>query len=120
MAEIKIDDLASEIARELAEYTEEIQEEVEKATNKVTRDLVKELKQTSPILTGSYAEGWTRKAFRDGTVVHNRTDYQLTHLLEYGHAKQGGGRVPAIVHIRPAEEKAIKKFTERVEGVIRR
>lgn len=120
MAEIKIDNLAKEIARELAAYTEEIQEEVEKATNKVTRDLVKDLKQTSPVLTGSYAEGWTRKTFRDSTVVHNRTDYQLTHLLEYGHAKQGGGRVSARVHIRPAEEKAVKTFMDRVEGVIKR
>jgi hypothetical protein len=120
VANIKIDDLAAEIARELGEYTEEIQEEVEDATNKVTRDLVKELKQNSPRQTGSYAEGWTRTKFREGTVVHNKTDYQLTHLLEHGHAKKGGGRVAARVHIRPAEEKAVKTFTERVEGVIKR
>ena len=120
MANIGIDDLAAEIARELKEYTEEIDVEVQKATNKVTKELVDELKTTSPKLTGEYAEGWTRKKFRNGTVVHNRTNYQLTHLLEYGHAKEGGGRVPAKVHIRPAEEKAVNKFMEHVEGVIKR
>jgi hypothetical protein len=52
-------------------------------------------------------------------VVHNATHYQLTHLLEHGHAKRGGGRVPGIPHIRLVEEEAIKEYTEAVERVIR-
>ncbi|MED3070383.1 HK97 gp10 family phage protein, partial [Bacillus thuringiensis] len=39
-------------------------------------------------------------------------------LLEKGHAKANGGRVPAKVHIAPVEEHAIHDFVERVERAI--
>lgn len=117
---INIEDLAKEIARELAEYTEEIEEEVIKATDDVTKEAIKDLRTTSAHddVSGDYREGWTRKKFRDSTVVYNKK-HQITHLLEKGHVKRGGGRVPARVHMAPVEEKAVKKFTERIEGAIK-
>jgi hypothetical protein len=119
VANIKIDDIGQAIAKELEQYAEYLEAGLEEAQENVTKDLVKDLKRNSPEDTGSYAKGWIRKKFRTGTVVHNRTDYQLTHLLEHGHAKADGGRVEGIPHIRPAEEKAIKDFVERVEGAIK-
>lgn len=116
---VKVNDLTKEIARALQEYSTEVEEGLEEAKVEVAKDTVKRLKQTSPKKTGDYRKGWARKKVGTAQVVHNRTDYQLTHLLEYGHAKRGGGRVAGIPHIAPVEEKAIDEYVKRVEKVIR-
>ncbi|MCI0766059.1 HK97 gp10 family phage protein [Bacillus sp. TL12] len=114
-----MNDFASEIARELQRYANVIEEGIEVAKVEVSDNLVSELKQKSPKLTGSYRKGWRSTKQGNKIIVHNATRYQLTHLLEKGHAKKGGGRVPAKVHIAPAEEHAINDFLARVEGAIR-
>ncbi|MFA2810171.1 HK97 gp10 family phage protein [Bacillus mycoides] len=117
-----IDDLSSEIARELQRYANVVEEDMEAAKEKAANDLVNELKQKSPRSkrenSGEYAKGWRKKKEGNAIIVHNALKPQLTHLLEKGHAKVGGGRVPAKVHIAPAEEKAINDFTELVERAI--
>lgn len=112
-------DLAKEIAKVLQEYTNEVTEGLEKAKEEVAKEAVKELKKTSPKLTGDYAKGWRTKRIGTAQVVHNATNYQLTHLLEHGHAKREGGRVAGIPHIEPAEQRAIDEYTKQVEKVIR-
>jgi len=114
-----MDDISKEIANALAEYTDEVTEGIEEAKKDVSKTTVKKLKVKSPELTGDYAKGWRAKKVGSNYVVYNKTDYQLTHLLEYGHALREGGRVRAIPHIRPAEEEAIEEYVERVERVIR-
>ena len=52
-------------------------------------------------------------------VVHSKNRYQLTHLLENGHAKRGGGRVREIPHIGPAEEIGIRELEERIERALK-
>lgn len=80
------------------------------------------LRVTSPKKTGAYARGWTMERIKDplreGYRVKNSTEYQLTHLLEKGHAKVNGGRVRAIPHIRPVEEKGIQTFLEMIKSRI--
>ncbi|MBJ8027760.1 HK97 gp10 family phage protein [Bacillus cereus group sp. N21] len=114
-----IDSLANEIARELQRYSNVIEEDIEKAADEVSDDLVDDLQQKSPKKTGAYRKGWRKKKEGNKYIVHNKTRYQLTHLLEKGHAKKGGGRVAAKVHIAPAEERAVNDFIDRVEGAIR-
>jgi len=95
MAEIKIKNLAYEISKALEEYTTEVEEKLDDVKKEVANETVKLLKQTSPKKTGDYARGWARKRVGTAEVVHNRTDYQLTHLLEYGHAtKTEDGQKP--------------------------
>lgn len=112
-------DLSKEISKALSEYTQEVTEELEEAKKDVAKETVRILKKTSPKHTGDYARGWSQKQVGGVRVVFNRTNYQLTHLLEKGHAKRGGGRVSGTPHIEPAEEKAINEFVDRVEKVIR-
>ncbi|MGH0685822.1 HK97 gp10 family phage protein [Bacillus mycoides] len=114
-----INDFANDITRELQRYANVVEEDLEVAKEEVADNLVQELKQESPKKTGKYSKGWRKKKDGNAIIVHNALKPQLTHLLEKGHAKAGGGRVPpAKVHIAPAEEKAINEFTELVERAI--
>lgn len=114
-----IADLSKEIAKQVATYSASVEKKVRQAENKVSREAVAELKQKSPKDTGSYASGWSVTRLDGRVLIRNKTDGQLTHLLEFGHVKAGGGRVPARVHIRPVEEKAIAQFTVLVEKAIK-
>ena len=115
-----IEGLSDAIVKALAEYTDEVEKGLEIEKKTVAEKAVQALKATSPKgATGDYAKGWTTSNIKGKQVVHNKTDYQLTHLLEYGHAKRNGGRVAAKPHIRPVEEEVIKDFTEGVEKVIK-
>lgn len=115
-----IDSLAAEIARELQRYTNLVEEDMEVAKEDVSDELVSTLKTSSNTKkTGSYNKGWRAKKVKNKIIVHNKTNYQLTHLLEKGHVKRGGGRVAPRVHIRPAEQRAIENFLEKVEQAIR-
>lgn len=123
MAKCKIKGISNEITKILQEYSDEVSENLEMAKEVTAKETVKELKKTSPKRKGKgggkYAKGWKVSDIRGKKVIHNKK-YQLTHLLEHGHAKINGGRVAARVHIRPAEEKAIKNYIERVERAIKK
>ena len=126
MANISVDQLAAEIARGLAEYSQDVVEKVNVSSEKVGKAAVKKLKQTSPKRYGNYAKSWAMKTEPEVGQPHKRIvhvkapHYRLTHLLEYGHAKRGGGRVEGKPHIRPAEEMVIQEFVVEVEEAIER
>ena len=52
-------------------------------------------------------------------TVYSKNRYQLAHLLEFGHAKRGGGRVAGKSHIAPAEEKGVRQLEEEIERSLR-
>jgi hypothetical protein len=89
----------------------------------------KELRTASPKKTGRYAKGWAVNGESEKTrlsgqarsvVVYNRTDYQLTHLLEHGHALRQGGRAKAIPHIEPVARRTGERFVKAVKAEIER
>jgi hypothetical protein len=130
MANVSIDQLAAEIAKGLAEYSQDVVEKVNVSSEKVGKAAVKQLKKTSPRrpppVGGKYAKSWAMKTEPEVGQPHKRIvhvkapHYRLAHLLEYGHAKVGGGRVEGRPHIRPAEEQVIKDFVSEVEEAIKR
>ena len=111
-------DITSQILQALRGYTDDVREEVDKAAEEVSKQTADQLKSTSPKKTGKYASSWTTKKVGKKWVVHNKKHYRLTHLIEKGHAKVNGGRVPGRAHIRPAEQEAIREFVDRVERAV--
>ncbi|PEU33203.1 hypothetical protein CN387_31260 [Bacillus cereus] len=98
-------------------YANVVEEELLTAQEEVADVAVEKLKKGSPKKTGAYRKGWRKKKEGNGVIVHNIKG-QLTHLLENGHAKAGGGRVPAQVHIRPVEEYVINEVPRRIERAL--
>jgi len=124
MSNISVDQLANEIAKGLAEYTKDIIEGIDEASERIAKNAVKELKAESPKKTGEYAKGWVKKTEKkfgetNSHIIYNKNKPGLTHLLEHGHAKRGGGRVQGKPHIRPVEDQVINEFTAEVEKVVK-
>lgn len=108
----------------LGEYSKELDDTLYEEAQKIAKDGVQELKNTSPVNKkttanrGRYRRGWRMEIERGfGTVeatIHNKTDYQLTHLLEKPHLTRSGGVTTPQVHIAPVEEKCIKEFETKI------
>lgn len=126
--------LAKTINEELQSIGVAVDDEMQEVFDQVGKEAVKKLKATSPVNpkgkhSGRYAKGWTYekgKKYRGKSVgvVRNRTDPQLTHLLEYGHPLVRNGKVIGNVqakeHIRPVAdwvaEEVEKRLTNKLSG----
>lgn len=118
-------DLTNAVMQALTQYSDDVLKQTKVIIKEETDDLVQKLKNTSPKRkgSGSYAKGWTSKLNYENNLsasytVYNKTDYQLTHLLEFGHANRDGSRTEGIPHIAPAEEDTIQKITKRIEKAV--
>lgn len=115
----KTESVSAQMKEVLDEVNEDVKNSTKRNINSVSKESVAKLKNTSPRKTGSYAKGWgTKKQGEMDVVVHNRTDYQLTHLLENGHVirnKKGTyGRTHPVKHIAPVEEWAVDELPRRI------
>jgi len=121
---IKAEDIAVELTEAVKDYTEEVSKAIDKEVSSTATKMKREIKDNSPVDSGDYRDGWSRKTSRrDGETVvtiYNKDKPSLTHLLEFGHAKAGGeGRVKAYKHIGPAEKKYISIYDKRIEEIIK-
>lgn len=107
----------------LNEYSNDIQEAITNEAQIIAKQGVSDLKNTSPKRTGKYARGWRVKTEKGKgyieCIIHNATDYQLTHLLEKPHLKRNGGFTTPKPHIKPVEEKVVKEYELNVENIIK-
>lgn len=122
---ISIDQLAAEITSAVQEYTEDVTLGIEKEIDSTSKEMVTKVKASSAFkdITGDYRKGWTRKKVVEGGevtyIIYNKNKPSITHLLEKGHAKRGGGRVSAKPHIRPTYDKLIPQMEKNIEKIIR-
>ena len=121
---IQIDQFASAVQDILKDYTQEVTDITKEVTLETGKRDVKQIKETAPRSKGKtggkYAKSWRVKTVLETstkleTVVHSPTRYMLAHLLEFGHAKRGGGRVRAIPHLEPAEQAGIEYMEKELE-----
>lgn len=119
---VNINNFADAIITEMAKYKDICNEDIKEAVNETTQEIKKELKSASGLTEWTdYNKGWTSKALIKNSnvtknVIYNKTHYQLTHLLEKGHAKVNGGRTRAFPHIAPAEENAGELLEAKIKA----
>lgn len=99
----------------LDDYTQIVWENVDEATEKVAKKTRLAVANGSKQFderwgTGKYSGGWrvTKEENARGWfvtyIVHNKRKPTQTHLLEYGHELNTGGRAKAYPHIEPVAE----------------
>ena len=127
---VKVDNLTKAILTELENFQNVTEEACEKGVTKTAKEAVKSLRNAHPAGSGKYGSwdeynrGWkvmqtkTDKRYHKKATIHNETDYQLTHLLEKGHALVGGGRARAFPHIAPVAEKCEEELLKTIKKYI--
>jgi hypothetical protein len=125
MVRIGGEDAARAIVTAMRDYTEEVSEAIRQEVDDASKDIKGGIETRSPRRTGKYRKGWkiTKRDTQGVTsriVHHSVPGYRLVHLLEHGHAKQGGGRVRAIPHVKPAADPRIEQMVENIKRIIER
>ena len=121
---VSTDALADTVMEYLDEYADVSTEGMKKAVRKAGNTVKKEISANAPKDTGAYGKSWSVKNTKETSkslevTVYSRNRYQLAHLLEFGHAKRGGGRVAGKSHIAPAEESGIRQLESEIERSLR-
>ena len=110
----------------LANYGTFVAEALTDSIEEVSKEACKKLKQESAANFGGgkYSQGWMvtkeKKRLNVVATVHGKKPtYSLAHLLENGHAKRGGGRTAARVHIAPvnawAQDEVVDRMVSKLE-----
>lgn len=121
---VRIYELAEAIMEGLTEYADLAAEDVKGAVKRAGSAVRKDIADHAPKRTGAYAKSWAVKNTKETAnslevTVYSRNRYWLAHLLEFGHAKRGGGRVSGKAHIAPAEASAVRVFEQEIDKALR-
>ena len=122
---IDLDDFARTITDAVREYTEDVSEAIGNEVLSTADKVLREVKSLARKRSGEYARTFvkTDKSLASHGyrkyVVWNKKHYRRVHLLEFGHAKVGGGRVQAYPHMRPAHDKYADQMVDNIKEIIR-
>ena len=122
-------DVSKAIGAMIVTYGDDVNEVVDDAMKTVAEEAEESLRKISTFSqkgnpTGEYSKDWDLliepvKRYSRRFVVYNVDHYQLTHLLESGHAKylwgkETGGKVQGYEHIKPINDKAQDRIIEEI------
>lgn len=126
---ISVDGLAASVMEGLNGFRDEVNIDMKAAVEATGKAVQSQIKASAPRSagrkrSGKYAKSWrTKKTAETATkleVTVYAGEYSLAHLLEYGHAKRGGGRTKAQPHIEPAEKNGIALLEAEIERSLKR
>lgn len=124
--------LAKTINEELMQVGVAVSEDMQEVFDEVGKEAVKRLREKSPVNekgkhSGRYRKGWVYESGKTTYnnqkkikgVVRNKTDPQLTHILEYGHPLIRNGKKVGEVypkeHIGPVAIWCADQIDKRLE-----
>lgn len=138
-----IEQIPEAILGDLKKYTEEKSKKIAEAVKECTEMAFEDIQNDSPVRKkiqksgvvlvrgeakenyqpGSYKKGWMTftKSYEKGRVqgyVRNKTNYQITHLLERGHKARNGSNVAPIPHIVDNQNKAREELDRMIEEIL--
>ena len=123
---VKAGNLSAVLIDSLKKWADITEEAAAAGARDTAKELLPDLQNAKPAGAGfyrswdKYNSGWTytltvkKGKTRVSYVLHNEKEYQLTHLLEFGHALRQGGRAEAFPHIAPVAEKAEHLLYENI------
>lgn len=121
---VTIDQLSATITKQLTEYNEAVAKGTKQEAKKSMQQLVRQTKATAPRKRPKYYKAISSKAeFENASGVTyvwyvKGSEYRLSHLLEYGHAKRNGGRTKAYHFIQAATDPILASYTAAVERIL--
>lgn len=139
---MEIDMLPEAIVEDIKKYTEDKAKKISEAVKDCTEIAYKGISNDSPVRklpedkvvyvhgeakanyqSGSYKKGWVTfaKTYDRGRAqgyVRNKTNYQLTHLLERGHKSRDGSFTKAIPHIVDNQNRARQELDRMIEEIL--
>lgn len=125
MAGIQIGQLADAISKELTLYSEAVTKGIKEVVDDVSEELLQNTRADAPEESGKYKRAISVKTVYESPTERRKQWYvkaprhTLPHLLEKPHKTRNGGTSRAFPHIKQNEEKAVKDFESKVEGVIK-
>lgn len=120
-------DIQKQFQKALTSWTDEVVAKVETVMQEVANETADRMKPAGDFKnrSGKYRKSWKAekiksRTYTKATVYASKNQAYKTMLLEFGHAKRGGGRTKAFPHISVnndwAEEEAYKRIIKIIEG----
>lgn len=120
---IHVEDLAREVMKEMQAYADLATDEMKVAVKNAADTVKKVASEKAPKKTGKYSKSFAttkrkEKSYSVEYAVWSPTDYRRVHLLEFGHAKRGGGRTRAFPHMAPAEQAGKEQLEKDITAIL--